>query len=337
MSSFASTLMDMGFSKDKVERALEVTGNQGVEPAMEWLLAHGDELNAGSSGMSTGRKLTEDSTPAENSSSTGVPEGELAASSSEPAAEAKSLKCDECGKLFKSQLEVEFHASKSGHSQFSESTEEKKPLTEEEKKQQMLLLEQKLKEKKKEREEKEKAEALAREKSRIRSGKEIVAAKKKLEDEELRKAIELRKREKEADKQARQKIMAQIEADKQARRAKAAGSNETATATVTTAPPVASAPTPAAPPKDYTRTRLQIRLTDGSSITQTFGVKEQLSAVRLYVEMNRTDSQGPFSMMTTFPKKVFEEEDFEKPLDVLGKLNFEMSPVFLLVFQDLRT
>lgn len=38
-----------------------------------------------------------------------------------------------CGKLFKTSEEVEFHAVKSGHTSFSESTEEKKPLTEEEK------------------------------------------------------------------------------------------------------------------------------------------------------------------------------------------------------------
>lgn len=35
--------------------------------------------------------------------------------------------------------------------------------------------------------------------------------------------------------------------------------------------------------------------------------------------MNRTDGSEPFSMMTNFPKRVFNEEDYEKPLDVLGK------------------
>lgn len=63
---------------------------------------------------------------------------------------------------------------------------------------------------------------------------------------------------------------------------------------------------------------MQIRLTNGQALTQTFGVKEQLSAVRLYVEMNRTDGDSPFLLMTSFPKKVFKEEDFEKPLDHLG-------------------
>jgi hypothetical protein len=84
-----------------------------------------------------------------------------------------------CGKLFKSNLEVEFHATKSGHDRFSESTEEKKPLTEEEKKEQLRMLEEKLKQKRKEREEQEKKDAFEREKNRIRSGKEISEARKK--------------------------------------------------------------------------------------------------------------------------------------------------------------
>jgi len=84
-----------------------------------------------------------------------------------------------CGKLFKSNLEVEFHATKSGHDRFSESTEEKKPLTEEEKKEQLRMLEEKLRQKRKEREEQEKKDAFEREKNRIRSGKEISEARKK--------------------------------------------------------------------------------------------------------------------------------------------------------------
>lgn len=53
-------------------------------------------------------------------------------------------------------------------------------------------------------------------------------------------------------------------------------------------------------------------------MTQSFGSKEQLSAVRLFIEMNRTDGNGPFQLMTTFPKKVFTDEDYDTPLDVLG-------------------
>lgn len=84
-----------------------------------------------------------------------------------------------CGKLFKSELDVNYHASKSGHDQFSESTEEKKALTEEEKVEQKKLVEEKIKKKRKEREEREKVEVLEKEKLRIRSGKEMAEAKKK--------------------------------------------------------------------------------------------------------------------------------------------------------------
>lgn len=84
-----------------------------------------------------------------------------------------------CSRLFVSQLEIEFHAAKSGHNSFSESSEEKKPLTEEEKKEQLKRIEEKMRQKRQEREETEKKEALEREKLRIRSGKEMVAARKK--------------------------------------------------------------------------------------------------------------------------------------------------------------
>ncbi len=84
-----------------------------------------------------------------------------------------------CNKLFKTQAEVEFHAAKTQHTDFSESTEEKKPLTDEEKAEQVRKLEEKMKQKRKEREEKEKLEAIERERNRIKSGKEMIEAKRK--------------------------------------------------------------------------------------------------------------------------------------------------------------
>lgn len=62
----------------------------------------------------------------------------------------------------------------------------------------------------------------------------------------------------------------------------------------------------------------QIRLTNGKALTQSFNAKEPLAAVRLYVEMNRTDAQGSFNLMTNFPKKVFTGDDYDKPLTELG-------------------
>ena len=65
---------------------------------------------------------------------------------------------------------------------------------------------------------------------------------------------------------------------------------------------------------------LQLRLPNGKTLTQDFGVKEPLAAVKLYVEMNRAEAErgASFSLMTSFPRKVFSEEDLEKPLVDLG-------------------
>lgn len=74
------------------------------------------------------------------------------------------------------------------------------------------------------------------------------------------------------------------------------------------------------PPKDYKQTRIQIRLPNGTSLTETFEKNEQLAAVRLFIQLKQGDEAGTisFGMMTTFPRKVFGEEDFEMTLEQLG-------------------
>lgn len=190
------------------EYAIKITNNKGVEPAMEWLLAHADE-NIPAETATTEAK-------ADKSESDAIQVG-TATSSTDV---AKSFKCDNCGKLCKDTTEVQFHGAKTGHSSFSESTEEKKPLTEEEKKAQLALIEEKLKQKRREREEREKADALEREKNRIKSGKDMTEARKRMEELEMKKIVDQRKREKAEEKAARDRVRAQIEADKAARKAR---------------------------------------------------------------------------------------------------------------------
>ncbi|XP_049868434.1 UBX domain-containing protein 1-B [Pectinophora gossypiella] len=302
------TLIEMGFSKERAEKAMAVTNYKGVEPAMEWLLAHADDP-----AIDSGHTL------ASSSSGSNVDGSASATSSaSEPAtseAEAKSFKCDECGKLLKDQDEMEYHAAKTNHSSFSESTEEKKPLTEEEKKAQLALLEERMKQKRKEREEREKAEALERERIRIKSGKDMQDAKTRMQEQEMQKLVEQRRRDKLEDQRARERVRAQIEADKQARKLAAQGKTAEVAAPV---PPVAAA-APACK-VSYEQARIQLRLPDGQQLAHTFGAKEQLAAVRLYLQLHSQEfaQQDNFKMMTTFPKKIFTSEDYEKPLELLG-------------------
>lgn len=326
MPTDAETLVEMGFPINQAQRALAKTGYKGVQLAMDWLFAHADDPDINDpfdapKGNVLGKEPgSDDATDSTNQAG----HGETTASSeadTEQVQQANSLKCDDCGKLLKSEADAQAHAARTQHSNFSESVEEIKPLTEEEKKVQLAKLQERIKQKRLEKEEDEKKEQIAREKMRRNQGRDLGAAKQKLEEAEMRKIAEERKREKMEEKLARQRVKEQIEKDKRDRAAKFAKEKEASNPASSAAPAettTEAAPAPSQPSKEYTDCRLQIRLTNGQALTQTFGAKEPLSAVRLYVEMNRTDAAGPFSLMTSFPRKVFSSADMDMPLDSLG-------------------
>nr|CAI5829333.1 unnamed protein product [Callosobruchus analis] len=317
MSSVVNTLVEMGFSKQHAEIAVKKTGSSDVQVAMDWLLSHEEQLDNLASEVPP-EPAPSDETEKTDSTDTKEHSPSPTASQDSSSAEAKSFRCDDCGKLFRTQDEVEFHAVKSGHGNFSESTEEKKPLSEEEKKEQLAKIEAKLRQRRLEREAREKEEALMREKIRIKSGKELQEAKRRQEELEMKKLMEQKRKEKEEERLAKQRIREKIEQDKIARKAKFGGGGATAEPTTTTPPPTVTPPPATAPRPSPSEARLQIRLTDGSVVQHTFGAKEPLSAVRLFVEMKVGGAQGAVNLMTNFPKKVFAADDYEKPLETLG-------------------
>lgn len=107
-----------------------------VQGALEWLEANQD------------KSLDEIKASAPASATLQLGEDPDEPPALKPGEEARSLVCNECGKRFRSQAQAEFHASKTEHVDFSESTEEIVPLTEEEKKARLEELRQKLASKK---------------------------------------------------------------------------------------------------------------------------------------------------------------------------------------------
>ena len=109
---------------------------------------------------------------------------------------------------------------KTGHKNFSETTEIIQPLSPEEKALKVLELQERLKVRREARLLREAEEEKAREKIRRRTGKEIAESREKFQELEMKKAMEARKREKEEDRIAKEKIRAQIEADRKERMVK---------------------------------------------------------------------------------------------------------------------
>jgi len=294
--SLVDQLLEMGFSRLKAEKAIEESGNVDLESAIVWLMSHEDDINE-----SNDKADTSDSSKNEDNADV----------------EAKSLKCDDCGKLFKADgKELELHAERTGHSNFSESTEEIRTLNDEEKQAQLLKLQERIKLRRGERIEKEKKDELQREISRRTTGKQLSSIKAEFAEKEMKKIAEERKREKESDRVARQKVKDDIERDRKERAARNAKSSAKDQISNTTANvPITNTSNNSV---NYDKCRIQFRLPDGSTLVQQFGSKEPLAAVRLFVQINRKDDQSSFSLKTTFPTKTFTEDDMEKTLTILG-------------------
>ncbi|XP_078284033.1 UBX domain-containing protein 1 [Rhinoraja longicauda] len=270
------SMMEMGFSQNRAERALALSGNQGIEKAMDWLMEHEDDPNLDEPYI--------------------VPQGDVLGTVEKTEAEEAELSFQE------NSNQIQQNAS----------------LSEEEKKEQLRRLEELMKQRQLEREDREKQDEVNREKQRRKQGQELSVIRQKLQEEEMKKITEDRRKEKLEDIQAKQRVREKIERDKAERALKFGGGP-----VATVSPPQ---PTPVLPQssqavsakREYDECRLQIRLLDGTQLTQSFKSREQLAAVRLYVQLQQQEDTDNFNLMTSFPRKVFCEEDMEKPLQELG-------------------
>ncbi|XP_077388290.1 UBX domain-containing protein 1 [Festucalex cinctus] len=271
------SLLEMGFDRNRAERAVASTGNQGIEQAMDWLMEHENDPD-----------IDEPYKP--------------------PVLEA--LDDDQEPSL------GDAVASGEG-SQIGEA--DKKAMTEEDKQQQVKRLEELMRLKQAERRERERAEELEKEKQRRKQGQELQQIRSKLQDDDMKKLAELRRREKMEDKLARQRVKEKIARDREERARKFGGEGTSSTSSVQPSP---VSPTSQGPPptkKEYDESRIQVRLLDGSTITAVFKAQEPLAAVRVYVQVNGNTPEGQdFTLLSPYPRHVYTDLDMEKPLKELG-------------------
>ncbi|KAH8991725.1 ubiquitin-related domain-containing protein [Lactarius akahatsu] len=326
-------LNSMGFDPARVEWALRATNNKGLQPAMDFILEHNDDpIPDATSGAAETSSAQPQSVPMdedddeETAALRAVYGSPGAADQDDSGVEARSIKCSECGKIFKNTALANFHAEKSGHDQFEESTEEIKPLTEEEKQQKLLELREKMNEKRAKKAAEDAKEAKANELIRRKAGKEASQIKEDLKNKQILKDLEAKRREKEDDKKALAAIKAQIEADKRQRAQKAAqekalrdGAAPPTDAAGSSAPSAAPAPT-SVPGREFKDTRLQIRLASGGQpLTTTLPSDSTLREVAEFVAgQTLTVDVDTVTFTQQFPRKQFSASDFSRSLRDLG-------------------
>ncbi|PHH88170.1 hypothetical protein CDD83_7888 [Cordyceps sp. RAO-2017] len=139
MPSDLEQLLDMGFEKARAELAVKKTG--GLQGALQWLEDNQDksldEIQAAQAGKREGGGDADDDDEETKAQIAEIESGQ-----------ARSLVCNECGKRFRNHDLASYHATKTEHTDFSESTEEIAPLTEDEKKAKLDELRERLRAKK---------------------------------------------------------------------------------------------------------------------------------------------------------------------------------------------
>ncbi|KAH8671040.1 UBA/TS-N domain-containing protein [Xylariales sp. PMI_506] len=298
MSSDLDTLLEMGFDKSRAELAVKQTG--GLEGAMNWLEKTQDTPL---------EDLLEDQ--ADEAATAALEDGQV----------ANSIVCNDCGKKFRSQNLAAFHAEKTGHDDFAESTEAIAPLTEEEKAARLNEMRQRLAEKRANQALLDKEEARKNEKIRQKATKETQDLKEELQRKEQIKEAAKKRQEKQDDLEAKRRIKAKIEADKEERRRKAEAAKAAREGRAPEpAPPAAAAPAPAAPAASrpaaaHTEARLRLQLSSGN-VTKTLPAETTLFEVAQMLQTENGVTVTRFVM--NFPRKTFEGVDFGKTLKEAG-------------------
>lgn len=296
-------LVDMGFDQERASIALKSSGS--LQNAIDWLEKNQDKSLDEIKAQESASSAAADASP--------PPPG--------PGEEAHSLKCNDCGKFFRTHAQAEFHASKSGHVDFEESTEEIKPLTEEEKKAKLEELRLKLAAKRAGQSEQDKLDKKQNEEIRRKATKESQDAKEALQVKERIKEAEKKRREKQEEIEARKRVQAKIEEQKLERKRKAEAEKA---ARLGQAPPEPAAPAPAAtssgpttskPSSAYTEARLRLQTPNGT-VQKTLPVETTL--FELAHQLAQESGLTVTSFTQNFPRKVFDQTDFGQTLKEAG-------------------
>jgi len=172
-----------------------------------------------------------------------------------------------------------------------------------------------------ERETQEKEKEKDKEKERREVGKALLERKRMQEERDLKEAALTRKKDKEEEKKAKEAVKAAIEQDRIDRKAKYDAEKKAAEEKRKEKERDALAAQAALAEKTAseraTVARIQFRLPDGSSQTKQFPAESSLSEVYDFVSTGLETQFSSFSLSTTFPRRMLDQEDKSKSLKQL--------------------
>ncbi|KAF8252896.1 hypothetical protein K440DRAFT_680754 [Wilcoxina mikolae CBS 423.85] len=291
-------LVEMGFDAQRAKLAVNKT--KGLQDAIEWLDKNQDKPIEELDGSAS----TEQALGAASASTSGSLDAD--GDRAETTGTAASLKCMDCGKLFSSPERAEFHATRTLHTNFEESTEVIKPLTEEEKKAKLAELREKLAAKRAAQATIDQQDAKKNEAIRRKKTQDTEKLKEDLRRREQLKETEKRKREKLEDAQAKERVRQQIKETQEARRLQAEREKALREGrAVQDTPSTASKPQQPKVTASHSESRLQLRLPSGPPLIKTFPVETTLFEVASAIESERGIAPSTFTV--TFPRKVFQQ------------------------------
>ncbi|KAJ1451768.1 hypothetical protein M885DRAFT_342078 [Pelagophyceae sp. CCMP2097] len=192
-------MVAMGFVELSSRKAL-MAGSANAEQAVQWVLDH--------------------ETDADISAPIALVAADSAAARTGAPLVAKAFKCVETGRLFRTSDEVQAYATRTGRSDFEETTEEKKSLTEAEKKEKISELKALAASRRLEREQVEKVGDIEAEKKRREAGSKTAETRESLEKAARMREADRAKREKNTALRERERLRAEIAKDKAERRAR---------------------------------------------------------------------------------------------------------------------
>ncbi|KAN0003844.1 hypothetical protein ACTFIZ_010018 [Dictyostelium cf. discoideum] len=327
-------LIDMGFPENRCRKALIMVNNSSSQTAMDWIFENMDSPTIddpleGDTGATS--ESTTTSTPSTDADDTTTAATTTTTTTTTTSSEQKEYPttvhnalCDMCqnqiiGYRYKCKVCPNYDLCQTckdtnKHNPQHEFVAHEKDIenyqmTPEEKAEQKRRLEARIQEIRVKKAEEEAKKEIEREINRRQGGKSTQQALTKWQEDQLKREQEKDRKEKEADRIAKAKIKAKVEADRLERAAKKNATLNNNVATTETKP----TPTPVpvyVPKQNYTESLIQIRLTDGTTIKGTFPLSTKLIDVHTFIS-NNTSQHGKFTLSSTYPRKIYTNDELK--------------------------